>query len=280
MIVLHVGALFAPFTFSWPAFWIFLTLLWLTNGLGITLCYHRLLTHRSFRVPKLLEYFFSFCGALSSQGGAISWVSTHRYHHLTSDTDNDPHTPRHGFWWAHMLWFLYKSPILDSAEFRERWAPDLVKDPVHRFFAKYGWLSQWVVGLSLLAWGGIGYVVWGVFLRSVVALHITWLVNSATHMWGYKLYDAKDDSRNLWWVGLLAFGEGWHNNHHAFQYSAAHGLKWWEFDLTYQTIRLLSFFGLADSIKLPKLAYAESLSLSPKQAPKPLVEKEEELVGV
>ncbi len=162
-----------------------------------------------------------------------------------------------------MMWFLYHSPILENESFLHRWAPELVKDPVHRFFDRYGWAGQWLLGILLLWWGGFPFIVWGVFLRTVVALHVTWLVNSATHKWGYKTYDAKDDSRNLWWVGLLGFGEGWHNNHHAFQYSAAHGLRWWEFDLTYLTIRILSFFGLAHSVRLPNLALAKAAHGTP-----------------
>jgi len=261
LIFLHLGALAAPFTFSWKAFWIFVVLLWLTNGLGICMCYHRLLTHRSFKCPKWFEYFMTFCGTLSSQGGPITWVSTHRLHHAASDTEEDPHSPNLGFWWAHMLWFVYHSPVLDNSNFRLRWAGDLIKDPVHRFFTKYNWVSQWIVGIILLAWGGIPFVVWGIFLRTVVALHCTWLVNSAAHTWGYQTYKTGDKSTNLWWVGLLAFGEGWHNNHHAFQYSAAHGLEWWEFDLTYLTIRFLAFFNLIKFVKLPSLAAIKSQSL-------------------
>ena len=120
VVFLHLGALLAPFTFNWPAFWVFLVLLWISNGLGVCLGYHRLLTHRSFKCPKALEYFLTVCGILTSQGGAISWVATHRYHHTQSDTHLDPHTPSRGLVWSHMLWFIFHSPILESKEFRAR----------------------------------------------------------------------------------------------------------------------------------------------------------------
>ncbi len=251
VVFLHLGAILAIFTFSWPAFWVFFVLLWITNGLGICLCYHRLLTHRSFKVSKPVEYLLTFFGVLTSQGGATNWVATHRYHHATSDTEEDPHSPRKGILWSHMFWFLYPYPFLHDQQFMERYAPELANDKMHQIFSDYGWVGQWVLGTILLAWGGLPFVIWGIFLRTVVALHLTWFVNSVTHKWGYRTYQTKDDSRNLWWVGLLAFGEGWHNNHHAFQYSAAHGLKWWEFDLTYITIRIFTFFKLASAVRLP-----------------------------
>lgn len=251
LIFLHGGALLGLFTFNWAAFLVFMVFFWLTAGLGMTLCYHRLLTHKSFQCPKTLEYVLAFLGSLNSQGGPISWVATHRYHHGNSDTNDDCHSPRHGFWWSHLLWFVYRSPILEDKQFTVRYAPDLVKDPFYRFLERYGWAGQWLLGGLLLIWGGIPFVIWGIFVRTIAALHMTWFVNSATHRWGYQTFQTKDGSRNLWWVGLLSFGEGWHNNHHAFQSSAAHGLRWWEVDATYWTIRLLSMFRLAYNIRTP-----------------------------
>ncbi len=262
LIFLHVGALFGPFTFTWPAFWVFIFLWWLTNGFGICMGYHRLLTHRSFKCPKWFEYFITVCAILTSQGGPITWVSTHRLHHAASDKDQDPHSPTKGFWWAHMLWFVYHSPVLENPEFRQRYAADLYRDPVHRFLTKYNWAGPWILGTILFLSGGFPFLVWGIFVRTVVALHCTWLVNSAAHTWGYQTYKTGDRSTNCWWVGLLAFGEGWHNNHHAFHYSAAHGLKWWEFDLTYLMIRFLSRIGVIQSVRLPNAATAANNKLS------------------
>ncbi len=249
---MHGGALAAPLTFTWPAFFLFAFLSWLTGGIGVCLCYHRLLTHQSFRVPKPVEYLLTFFGVLSSEGGPINWVARHRIHHAFPDTDKDPHSPRHGFWWSHMFWLFKHKPLLDNYELYRPYAQDLAQDPVQRFLNRTHGLYQILLGIGLYFWGGWPFLVWGLFLRTVFVYHITWLVNSATHKWGYVGYAVNDDSRNLWWVALLSFGEGWHNNHHAFQRSARHGIKFWEFDQTYLTIRLMSFLKLAREIHIPK----------------------------
>lgn len=250
--LMHVGLVFAPATFSWPAFWVLVGLHWLTVGLGVTLGYHRLLTHRSFKAPKWLEHFLAVCGALAAQGGPMKWVATHRVHHAFSDRPQDPHSPNRGFWWAHLFWLLAYDEVLDHPTQHWRYAPELAADPVHRFISRTNGLQQVLLGLLLLACGGWPLVVWGVFVRIVVGWHCTWLVNSATHLWGYRAYETGERSRNNGWVALLTYGEGWHNNHHAYPTSAAHGLRWWELDLTYLTIRLLGLAGLAGEIRLPR----------------------------
>jgi sn-1 stearoyl-lipid 9-desaturase len=249
LLMLHLGALAAPFTFNWPAFWVFFGLFSVTV-LGVTIGYHRLLTHRSFECPKAFEYFLTILGCLSSQGNPISWVSTHRYHHTKSDQEEDCHSPRHGFWHSHFLWFIRRSPVREDKNFFPRYAPDLVNDRFYQFLAKYGWTVQWIAGAILLAVGGWSFVVWGTFLRTIAMCHVTWAVNSASHRWGYRSFNTTDESRNLWWLALVNFGEGWHNNHHAFQKSAAHGLKWWEVDVTYMLIRFFSLFGLTYNIRV------------------------------
>jgi len=252
IVAMHLGVLAAPFTFTWPAFFLFVFLSWLTGGIGICLCYHRLLTHQAFKVPKPLEYFLSFLGILASEGGPINWVARHRIHHAFPDTDKDPHSPRHGYWWSHMFWLFKHKPILDNYELYSHWARDLAKDPVQRFLNTSHGLYQILLGIGLYLWGGWPFLIWGLFVRTVFVYHVTWLVNSATHKWGYQTYKVGDDSRNLWWVALLSFGEGWHNNHHAHQHSARHGLRFWEFDQTYLTIKLMEFLKLARNIRLPK----------------------------
>ena len=250
--LLHVGALLAPFTFTWSAFAVFLALQFVTGLLGITLCYHRLLAHRSFQVPKALEYVLTLCGSLALQAGPIKWVATHRVHHAFSDRPQDPHSPTKGFWWAHMLWLFVKDPVLDTPATYSRYVPDLTRDRVHRFIeATSDWHTIILAGL-LFAVGGVPWLVWGMFLRLVFVYHITWLVNSAGHLWGYQSYNTNEGSRNNWWVGLLSYGEGWHNNHHAYLHSAAHGLRWWELDATYLVIRTLGWLGLASRIRLPQ----------------------------
>ncbi len=251
--MVHLGALAAPFTFTWPAFFLFVVLSWLTGGVGICLCYHRLLTHRAFKVPKFLEYFFTLMAMLAGEGGPINWVARHRIHHAYSDMERDPHSPKKGFWWAHMFWLFKHKPELDDYEQYSLYARDLTRDPVHRFLNQTHILYAILLAIGLYLWGGLPFLVWGFFFRSVFVYHGTWFVNSATHVWGYQTFKTTgDNSRNLWWVALVSFGEGWHNNHHADQRSARHGLKFWEFDITYLTIQFLGFLKLARHIHVSK----------------------------
>lgn len=249
MVILHLCALtvFLPGTFSWSAVGVMLLLHWITGGLGITLGFHRLVTHRSFQVPKFLEYFFVFCGTLSCEGGPIDWIGMHRIHHLHSDQMADPHDSTKGFWWSHMGWMLHQLPIRDEVP---RFTRDIKDDPVYQFFNRYFVPIQIALGVLLYALGGWPFVVWGIFVRIIAVFHCTWLVNSATHMFGYRSHESGDRSTNCWWVALLTYGEGWHNNHHAYQHSARHGLQWWEIDMTWMTIRLLQILGLATKVKL------------------------------
>lgn len=257
--LIHAAALMAPFTFSWTGFITCLVLVWVTGGLGITLCYHRLLTHRSYRTYKPVEYVLTAFGCLALQGGPITWVATHRLHHKESDEEADPHTPSYNFLWAHVLWNFFWDPQLDCYDKIKRFAKDLDRDRVIRFYEKhfftiYVLLAATLYGVGHLIGGwklGLSLVVWGCAVRTVLVWHFTWLVNSATHMWGYTNYKTSDNSRNTWWVALLTFGEGWHNNHHADQRSAAHGHRWWEFDMTYWTIKVMQGVGLAKDVVKP-----------------------------
>ncbi|MBE9118223.1 acyl-CoA desaturase [Lusitaniella coriacea LEGE 07157] len=247
--LIHIGALFAliPSNFSWNAVALVVVLHWITGGLGITLGWHRLVSHRSFQTPKWLEYLLVFCGTLACQGGVIHWVGLHRIHHLHSDTEPDPHDSSRGFFWSHMGWMFRKIPAHHEIP---RFTKDIAEDPVYLFFQNYFVPIQVVFGLLLYAIGGWSFIVWGIFVRLVVVFHCTWFVNSATHKFGYRTFNSDDRSKNCWWVALLTYGEGWHNNHHAFQYSARHGLKWWEVDLTWATIWLLQSVGLATKVRL------------------------------
>jgi len=260
---IHVAALAAAYWgfFSWSGLFLCLFLHWLTGGVGICLIYHRLLTHRSFAFrPKWLEYPFTMLGCMASEGGPIGWVSDHRRHHAHSDGELDVHSPNKSFFWAHMGWFmLIEEDTHHTPEYFERWCPDLYRDPVHRFIEKTFILYPLALFLALYVagqwYGGLGmsWLIWAGFVRTVFVWHTTWLVNSATHLWGYRSHTTRDDSTNLWWVALLTYGEGWHNNHHAFQTSARHGLSWWEIDPTYITIRLMQLVGLTYNVKLPKI---------------------------
>ena len=249
LIAIHIGAMFAllPTNFSWAAIGLALLLHWVTGGLGITLGWHRLVTHRSFQTPKWLEYFLVFCGTLACEGGVIWWVGLHRNHHLHSDQDRDQHDSNKGFWWSHIGWMLFETPAVSEVE---RLTKDINTDPVYKFLNEYFFLIQIAFGLLLFAIGGWSFVVWGIFVRLVVVYHCTWFVNSATHKFGYRTYESGDKSTNCWWVALVTYGEGWHNNHHAFPHSARHGLQWWEIDTTWMMVQVLKTLGLARKIRL------------------------------
>ena len=240
-VVAHLGALTAPFFFTWTGFACFIVVGVGTYLYGITVGYHRLLTHRSFRTSSFVEGALAFLGTMTLQGGPISWVAAHRYHHRRSDHDGDPHSPLAGFFWSHVVWICYRHPKLADTEARCRFAPDLVKKPILRFLENYYYRinvlslvvffgSGWLIGGL---WMGISVLLWAVFLRLVCFWHITFLVNSASHRWGYRNFDTNDQSRNNWWVAMLALGEGWHNNHHAEPRSAAFGRRWFEVDFGY-----------------------------------------------
>lgn len=242
---MHVLACFAPFTFSWSALGVFCITWWCSLVMGICLCYHRLLTHRSFKTPKWFEYVLTVFAVLSWQGGPIDWVGTHRLHHAHSDELEDPHSPHHGFNWAHATWTLRHRREGHNPRMA---AKDLMRDPVMVFLDRWHFVPQFILAGVLFALGGWSWVIWGVALRVTLGYHATWLVNSAAHTWGYQTHKTGDDSRNNWWVAIVSFGEGWHNNHHAHQRSAAHGMRWYEIDMTYWMIRVLSFVGLARNL--------------------------------
>jgi len=246
----HIGAVAALFYIDYGAMLAALILYYAGGMLGIGMSYHRLLTHRSYRTTKFIEYFLTICGTLALEGGPIFWVATHRIHHQKSDQEGDPHTPREGTFWAHMGWILMGEGLHHDASVLAKYAPDLSKDKFHVWLSNWHWLTNVVVGLGLLAYGGIPYVLWGIFFRTTFGLHATWLVNSATHLWGSRRFQTRDDSTNNWWVALLTFGEGWHNNHHAHPRAAKHGLTWYEIDFNWYGIRVLQFFGLAKGIRV------------------------------
>ncbi|HWG37773.1 MAG TPA: fatty acid desaturase [Terriglobales bacterium] len=261
LVALHAGAVAALFLFNWQVFLVTALLYWICIGGGIGMGYHRLHTHRGYHVPRWLEYALAVCGTMTLEGGPIFWVATHRLHHQKSDREGDPHSPRDGAWWAHVGWIMLGRRRHNDTRQMAKYAPDLGK---HRF---YLWLNTYhyvplLASVPLLAWLGyvwggfhqaVAMVLWAVCARVVVGLHATWLVNSATHMWGQRRFATRDDSRNNWWVALLTFGEGWHNNHHAHPTSVRHGLAWYEADLTYWQIRMLAWLRIAKNLKVARV---------------------------
>ncbi len=252
MVAFHIGAIAALFMFSWKAVIVAALLWWVSGSLGIGMGYHRLLTHRGYKTYKPIEYFLTFCGSLALEGGPMFWVATHRVHHQNTDAEGDPHSPRDGGFWSHMGWIITGRALHNHSSALLPYIPDLRKDKFHVFISRWHWVPTVLTGVVLLAVGGIPYVLWGVFFRIVVGLHSTWLVNSATHMWGKQRFLTTDTSKNSFWVAILTFGEGWHNNHHAHPQSARHGLTWYEIDMNWYGISILRALHLAWDIKLPR----------------------------
>jgi len=245
MVMFHLGAIAALFFFTWKALFVAVLLWWVAGSLGIGMGYHRLLTHRGYKTPKWIEYLLTVCATLALEGGPIFWVATHRIHHQFSDQDGDPHSPRDGKWWSHIGWILTGKSMHHDTETLARYVPDLTKDKFHVWITKYHYVPMIVLGLVLLAIGGLPWLLWGVLFRTTFLLHCTWAVNSAAHLWGSRRFATKDLSTNNFWVAIASFGEGWHNNHHAHPVSARHGLAWYEFDLNWYGIWLLKRLGLA-----------------------------------
>jgi stearoyl-CoA desaturase (delta-9 desaturase) len=271
----HALALLAciPWLFSWSGLACAAVAFYLFGVLGINVGYHRLLTHRGFVCPRWLERTLAVLGNCCAQGTPIVWVAIHRMHHQHSDDADDPHSPTAGLLWSHMGWFLIKDPSKHQLETFARYARDLITDRfykqlerprVQRTMHLIHWSAFLVTGAlvgALTTWSwlgalqlGLSWLIWGVFVRTVVHLHCTWAVNSVTHRWGYRNFETHDDSRNHWLVAIVSNGEGWHNNHHAEPRCAAHGRRWWEFDVSYGIIRAFELVGLARDIVKPHLS--------------------------
>ena len=225
----HLLAIPALFIFSWENLIAMLIGNWIVGSLGVGLGYHRLLTHRSFKAPK--------------------WVATHRIHHKFVETDQDPHSTRPGFWWAHVGWIVRGTANDHDQTTLKKYVPDLVKDKFHTTLARFYYLPIIISAFILFAIGGWGMVFWGVFVRVVVGWHTTWFVNSLSHLFGKRRFETADNSTNNWFVAILTFGEGWHNNHHDSPTRARHGLTWYEFDMNWLTIRLFEKLGWAKQIR-------------------------------
>ncbi len=268
----HVAALlaFLPGYFSWSGFVVALLGTHLCGLFGINLCYHRLLTHRGLKCPKWLEHGMAIVAMSCLQETPARWVAVHRRHHQFSDQQPDPHSPLAGFFWGHVGWILVDQPDLARPKIYERYAKDILRDRFYvalerhhglvwinlgqmPLFLGAGFAVAWLLGETpaAAAQTGLSILMFGVFVRTVLVWHITWAVNSVTHLWGYRNYETDEDSRNNLIVGFISNGEGWHNNHHADPRSARHGHRWWEMDNTYLTIRLLALLGLASEVVPP-----------------------------
>ncbi len=234
------------------------------RALGITMGYHRYFTHRSFRTGRVFQFLLALAGTTAGQGSIRWWVSHHRDHHKYSDTVRDEHSPvAHGFFHSHIGWLFTRESLACGAAP----TPDIDRYPELVWLDRYYWVVMIAQGTALFALGaalqalapGLGtngpqMLVWGFFVSTVLLLHVTFAVNSVCHRWGTRPYETNDQSRNNFIVGVLAMGEGWHNNHHRFASSARHGLRWWQIDITYILLRVLSAFGIVRDLRLPSAA--------------------------
>jgi fatty-acid desaturase len=271
-VVAHLiaGLAFFPWFFTWTGVMLLIAGLFIFGMLGINLGYHRLLTHRSLSCPLWLERTLSILGVCCLQDSPARWAAMHRRHHTHADNEQDPHTPVVSFFWAHAGWLLTKNREITHEQLVYQYAKDILQDPLqvwlewHRnwfWIAAASWAAFFLGGFSAVALSGgstsealrfgTSLLIWGAALRTVVFWHLTWAVNSVGHRWGYRNYETPDASRNNAIIALLVHGEGWHNNHHAEPRSARHGHRWWEFDLTWLTIRCLMSLGLASDVTLP-----------------------------
>ncbi len=258
------------FLWGWGFHWAELGLLlgmYTITVLGVTVGFHRLFVHRSFETYLPVKVILTALGSMALQGTMIHWVGLHRWHHQHSDNPEDVHSPHHGgrgilgflrgFWHSHIGWaFRADPPGLD------RYVQDLQKSPTLRaasslfpLWAILGLLVPAAIGGAVAGswWGAWIGMVWGGLVRIFLVHHVTWSINSVCHIWGFRPFRSEDESRNNIVLGILAFGEGWHNTHHAFPTSARHGLRWWEFDLSYLVIRGLALVGLTWNLKVPSL---------------------------
>lgn len=269
---IHALALFAcvPWLFSWSGL-----ILCLVGthvfGSGINIGYHRLLTHRSFRCSRSVERFFVILGICCFEDTPATWVATHRLHHRDSDEQPDPHSPLVDLWWGHMGWLMFANKDVQNLNTYDRIARDVLKDPFYMWlqrgingvlvyvlhavaFAATGFFVGWWWGGTVAAGVqlGLSWLVWAVILRTVIVWHMTWSVNSLSHVFGYRNHDTAEHSRNNWFVSAIAAGEGWHNNHHHDPTSASNWHRWWEFDLSYCVIWTMAKLGLAWDVNPPR----------------------------
>ncbi len=256
------------FLWGWGFSWVDLGLLLgmtLLTSLGITVGFHRLFTHAAFETNVVVKFVLAVLGSMAVQGSMRKWVAIHRRHHQYSDTETDPHSPHHhgagvlgllrGIWHSHIGWFFQRDP-----ENLDHYVRDLDKSPTFRLASAL--FPLWIIlgfvipgvlgGVISLSWGGVWTgLIWGGLVRIFIVHHVTWSINSACHLWGWRPFRSGDQSRDNVVFGILAMGEGWHASHHAFPTSARHGLRWWQLDLSYLVIRTLNMVGLAWNLQLP-----------------------------
>jgi stearoyl-CoA desaturase (delta-9 desaturase) len=271
---MHLFALGVFFTgFSWVAV-VALAITYVVRVFALTAGFHRYFSHRAFKTSRTFQFVMAWVGTSSAQLGPMWWAANHRHHHQHSDKEEDIHSPvTKDAFWAHIGWVLCRA----YGSIQHDRIKDLTKYPELRFIDRFHVLPVlsliillFVTGAGLNAFypalgtSGLQLVMWGFFLSTVLVYHVTFCVNSVTHIVGSKRFVTDDESRNSWWVSLLTFGEGWHNNHHRWPLSARQGMYWWEFDMSYWGLCALEKLGLVWDLKVyPKKIYEEADSTPP-----------------
>ncbi len=244
--------------FSWTALGV-AVLFYVLRMFAITGFYHRYFSHKSFKTSRVFQFVMGLWGASSAQRGPLWWAANHRHHHKTSDQPEDFHSPvQHGFWWSHMGWIMGKSAFRTN----EKQIPDLVKFPELKLLDRFDLVMPFVLGGFMMGLGiflekfapslgttGPQMLIWGFFVSTVALFHGTVTINSLSHVWGTRRYKTSDDSRNNWFLAIITLGEGWHNNHHHYPGSVRQGFFWWEYDLTFYGLKMLSWMGLIWDLK-------------------------------
>jgi stearoyl-CoA desaturase (delta-9 desaturase) len=283
---MHLGCL-AVFLVGWS--WLAVGIaagLYVARVFALTAFYHRYFSHRSFRTWRIVQFFFAVVGCAAVQRGPLWWAAHHRHHHAHSDDEDDLHSPRqHGIIWSHFAWFLTQH----AYPLNVKLIPDFLRYPELRFIDRFDMLVPGLLAIGLFGFGelvswlfpglgvtGLQLLVWGFFISTVAVYHVTFLVNSATHLIGSRRFETKDDSRNSIVIALLTFGEGWHNNHHHYPNSARQGFYWWEIDISYYGLRFLAALGLVWDIRpVPRRVYRQAV----KHAPLPAIAAKPQVVN-
>ena len=247
-ILMHVACLSALFvSFSWQV-----GLLCLANYLirmfGITAGYHRYFSHRAYKTSRWFQFVLAWLGASALQKGPLWWASHHREHHKYSDTPADPHSPhRTSFWWSHVGWILSE----EHTPYDDKNIQDFTKYPEIQFLSNYHYVPGVTLAIICYLTMGLSGLVWGFFVSTILVYHCTFFINSLSHLIGYKRFATTDESKNSLVLALLTMGEGWHNNHHHYQSSANQGFYWWEIDISYSILVVLSWFGIVWDLRKP-----------------------------
>ncbi len=257
--VVHLLPLAALWTGATLFDWILCAALYAARMFCITAGYHRYFSHRAFRTSRAMQLALAFGGGTAAQKGALWWAAHHRHHHRFSDQAEDVHSPRVGFWWSHAGWILCRK----YDETRLEAIPDLARYPELRFLDRWHLLPPVALGVACFLAGGWSALWIGFFLSTVLTYHSTFCINSLTHLLGRRRYVTTDTSRNSFWMALLTFGEGWHNNHHYYQASANMGFFWWEIDVSYYGLLLLEKLGLVWDLRRPSPAVLAANRISP-----------------